>query len=111
MSARSARQLRRCWASSPGPEFDELPPQVLRQVGPALRGAQVGRRILRFEIAPTLKCPPRLRHRALQVRVEIEAAAFAVIVGHVIDRDDALVFRDGQICFVKSVTLAPTPAN
>lgn len=27
------------------------------------------------------------------------------------DRDDALVFRDGQICFVKSVTLAPAPAN
>src|SRR5690606_20722804 len=79
---------------SPGTEFNKLPAQMLRQVRAALRFVQVRGRVLGFKIAPSLKCPTRLRDGAMQLRVEVKAAALAVIVGHVVDRDNALADAD-----------------
>src|SRR5690606_27850384 len=58
---------------------------------------EIGRRILRFEIAPALKRPARLWDSSLYVRVEIEPATLAMIVANVIDGDDALAHADDAL--------------
>ena len=76
--------------SSPSAELDQLPAQMLWQISTALRFAQIRGRIFHIKIAPPLKRAPRLRHRAIEVAIEIKTAALAVIVRDIINGDDFL---------------------
>src|SRR5689334_12070039 len=94
----SVRERPKRWASAlPGSQLHQLPAQMFGQIGAALRGGEIRRGVLDFEIAPALKRTARLGCGALQMRIEIEPAALAVIVDHIVNGDDPLAHADHSL--------------